>query len=270
MEFLSSPSPRPDLPLFVYLPGMDGSGQLLRSQLANLKQSFDVRRLSIPVDDLSDWSVLVAKLKRLINSELADHQHRTVYVCGESFGGCLALKLAIAAPDLCDRLILINSASSFRQQALLRFGANFTQLLPASLYRFSCLALLPFLAAMERIGAENRSDLLAAMQAVDCQTAMWRVALLNQFDVTMEQLRNIRQPTLVISSGRDRLLPSVVEGKILIDRIPLTYFHLIPDSGHAALLETGVDLHEILSTSGFLEQQEEELLSASRSAVVIV
>jgi pimeloyl-ACP methyl ester carboxylesterase len=254
MQFLSSPSPRPDLPLFIYLPGMDGSGELLRSQLASLEQSFDVRRLSIPVDDLSDWSALVTKLKRLINSELAECHNRSIYICGESFGGCLAMKLAIAAPDLCDRLILINPASSFRQQAWMRFGANFTQLLPPGLYRLSCLALLPFLAALERIPAKHRNDLLAAMQAVDCRSAMWRVALLNQFDVTMEQLRCIIQPTLVISSGRDRLLPSAVEGKVLAAQLPQAIAHFIPDSGHALLLEQQVNLHGILGDRGFLAQ----------------
>jgi pimeloyl-ACP methyl ester carboxylesterase len=261
MEFLSPPAPRPDLPLFIYLPGMDGSGQLLRSQLANLAQSFDVRRLSIPVDDLSDWSILVTKLKRLINSELAGHHQRSVYVCGESFGGCLAMKLALAAPDLCDRLVLINPASSFRQQAWMRLGANFTQLLPPGLYRLSCLALLPFLAALERMAAEHRDDLLAAMQAVECRSAMWRVALLNQFDVTREQLGQIGQPTLVISSGCDRLLPSAIEGKVLTAHLPRATAHLIPDGGHALLLEQQVNLHTILSNCGFLEQPVEKLVA---------
>lgn len=264
MRFLPPRLLQPQAPLLVYLPGMDGTGKLLRPQITALEQSFDIRRLSIPANDLTNWDGLVRQLVELIRIEAADKiPHRLIYLCGESFGGCLALKLAIAEPELCDRLILINPASSFRQQAWMRLGANFTHLLPASLYRLSCLALLPFLAALERIPVIDRDELLQVMQAVDCRTAMWRVALLNQFDVTMEQLGSIGQPTLVISSGRDRLLPSVVEGKILTAQIPLACSHLIPDSGHAALLETDVDLHKILFTSGFLEQQEEAFAVSS-------
>jgi pimeloyl-ACP methyl ester carboxylesterase len=260
IHFLPPRLLQPQAPLLVYLPGMDGTGKLLRPQITALEQSFDIRRLSIPVNDLTDWDGLVSQLAELIRIEVGDKMpRRSVYICGESFGGCLAMKLAITAPELCDRLILVNPASSFRQQAWMRLGANFTHLLPAGLYRLSCLALLPFLAALERMPITNQNDLLQVMQAVDCRTAMWRVALLNQFDVTMEQLGSIGQPTLVISSGRDRLLPSVVEGKVLTAQIPLACSHLIPDGGHAALLEKDVDLHRILCTRGFLEQPAEEL-----------
>uniref|UniRef100_A0ACD5GWX7 Uncharacterized protein n=1 Tax=Desertifilum tharense IPPAS B-1220 TaxID=1781255 RepID=A0ACD5GWX7_9CYAN len=39
---------QPHLPLFIFLPGMDGTGQLLRSQTSSLEQAFDVRCLAIP------------------------------------------------------------------------------------------------------------------------------------------------------------------------------------------------------------------------------
>jgi pimeloyl-ACP methyl ester carboxylesterase len=261
MHFLPPRFPQPQAPLLVYLPGMDGTGKLLRSQMPTLEQSFDIRRLSMPVNDLTDWDGLVKKLAALIRMELDETMpRRLLYLCGESFGGCLALKLASVEPELCDRLILINPASSFQQQAWMRLGANFTHLLPTGLYQLSCLALLPFLAALERISAINRTELLRAMQAVDCRTAMWRVALLNQFDITMPQLRQVQQPTLVISSGQDRLLPSAMEGRLLTREIPRSHLHNIPHGGHAVLLEQDVNLHDILHLRGFLEGKEEKNL----------
>lgn len=38
---------------------------------------------------------------------------RPVYLLGESFGGVLALAVAEARPDLVDRIVLVNPATSF-------------------------------------------------------------------------------------------------------------------------------------------------------------
>ncbi len=253
IHFLPPQKPQPKLPLFVYLPGMDGTGKLLSSQIPNLERSFDIRRLSIPVDDLSNWDEMVTKIAELIKSELGTaYPKRELYLCGESFGGCLALKLAIQFPELCDRLILINPASSFKQQAWMRWGLYFTPLLPARLYPLSCMALLPLLATLERIAIRDSNALLNVMQSVKFKSAMWRVSLLDRFDVQIEQLQRITRLTLVISSGSDRLLPSKLEGKLLTQHIPKSQLYLIPDGGHAVLLERAINLHEILRTCGFL------------------
>ena len=58
-----TPSPLcPEKPLFVFLPGMDGTGQLLRTQIPDLETVFDIRCLAIPPDDLSTWDELSAKV----------------------------------------------------------------------------------------------------------------------------------------------------------------------------------------------------------------
>ncbi len=259
IHFLPPQHPQPQAPLLIYLPGMDGTGRLLRSQTNYLERSFDIRRLSIPVDDLTDWVALTNKIADLIRSELgADLPRRALYLCGESFGGCLALKLAITAPELCDRLILVNPASSFKQQPWMRWATYFTHLLPANLYSLSCLILLPFLATLDRIDRQDRDLLLQVMQSVSFKSAMWRISLLDSFDVSVRQLQQIAQPTLVISSGKDRLLPSAAEGKLLTQNIPRSDLHFIPDGGHAVLLERDIDLQEILRIHGFLEHKEEK------------
>lgn len=275
IHFLPAQLPQPHAPLLIYLPGMDGTGKLLRSQIPSLERSFDVRRLSIPVDDLTDWDRMVTKLVELIKTELgAEIPHRAVYLCGESFGGCLALKLAIAAPELCDRLILVNPASSFKQQPWLRWGTYFTPLLPANLYSLSCIVLLPFLAALERICDRDRQTLLQVMQSVKFKSAMWRISLLDRFDVSFKQLQQLKPPTLIISSGRDRLLPSAAEGQLLTRQIPRASLHLIPEGGHAVLLERDVDLYEILVQHKFLvsdasieQKQQEQILQIGSSSV---
>ncbi len=96
--------PRPDYPLFVFLPGMDGSGQLYHRQIKNLAPYFDLRCLVISPQYLGDWEELSTLVIALLEQELK-RQSRKVYLCGESFGGCLALKIATKSPKLIKKLI---------------------------------------------------------------------------------------------------------------------------------------------------------------------
>lgn len=47
---------------------------------------------------------------------------RPIYLLGESFGGVLALAVAAERPDLVDRLVLVNPATSFPRSVWPQFG----------------------------------------------------------------------------------------------------------------------------------------------------
>ncbi|MEM9509756.1 MAG: alpha/beta hydrolase, partial [Cyanobacteria bacterium P01_E01_bin.35] len=55
-----------------------------------------------------------------------------------------------------------------------------------------------------------------------------------------------------MTSVRDRLLPSVTEADRLVRYLPNARKVLLPDSGHACLLEREIRLEEILGSRGFL------------------
>ncbi len=259
--FFRRPRPiKPEAPLFVFLPGMDGTGQLLRAQTEGLEQLFDIRCLAIAVDDLTGWDDLADQVIALVAEDVLHRPDRSVYLCGESFGGCLALKIVLRAPQLFERLILVNPASSFAQRPWVSWSSHLTRLLPEPMYQASCVGLLPFLASLGRIEAGDRYALLKAMQSVTQEASIWRLSLLQGFDVHEYQLRQITQPTLLVGSKADRLLPSVLEVQRLANYIPRTETHLLPDSGHACLLETEVNLYEIMRASGFLNFQEKASL----------
>lgn len=251
---------RPEAPMFVFLPGMDGTGRLLRVQTAGLEQLFDVRCLTIPPDDLTGWDDLAEQVVQLIQAELKHRPGRSVYLCGESFGGCLALKVVLRSPQLFERLILVNPASSLALRPWIQWGSHATQLLPEPFYKASCIGLLPFLAALDRIEAQDCSALLEAMQSVTQAASNWRLALLREFEVSNWQLSTIPQPTLLIASQSDRLLPSVTEAERLARYIAQTQIQILPDSGHACLLETSVNLYEIMLKSQFLSDRDQAAL----------
>jgi hypothetical protein len=55
VSWMIPPHPRPDYPLFIFLPGMDGSGQLYHRQIKHLAPYFDLRCLVISPQYLGDW-----------------------------------------------------------------------------------------------------------------------------------------------------------------------------------------------------------------------
>ncbi len=251
--FLTSKRLQPDRPLFIYLPGLDGTGQLLRSQTAGLENHFDVRCLAIPPDDSSSWEVLTENVVKLIHRELGKNSQRPVYLCGESFGGCLAQKVAVAAPHLFTRIILVNPASSFAKGHFLSWASQITKYLPAYLFEIGAVGLLPFLASLGRITDSDRQELLKAMGSVPPTTINWRLSLLRVFEVDESKLRRLQQPVLVIAGGCDRLLPSTTEAQRLVQILPNAKMAILANSGHACLLEEDIKLHQIMQAENFLE-----------------
>ena len=239
-------------PLFVFLPGMDGTGKLLKTQLDGLGTVFDIRCLSLPTNDLTNWEGLVEQTAKLIKAEIQYKTNKLVYLCGESFGGCLALKLITYAPNLFDRLILVNPASSFSLQRWFGFGASITQWLPTSVYKFFTFGLLPFLITPKRVSLKNRQALLRAMQSVTPESAAWRLFLLSQFKLEELPLHEIKQPALVIAGDADGILPSTAEAEKLVCHLPNAQKIVLPKSGHACLLEREVKLEKILREQYFL------------------
>jgi pimeloyl-ACP methyl ester carboxylesterase len=238
----------PSRPLFVFLPGMDGSGALLQPQVTGLSTGFDIRCLSIPPDDLKGWDELSERVAALIRMEQQRHPGRTTTVCGESFGGCLALRLITRFPKLCDQLILVNPASSAQRQPWIGACSSLTQLLPTPIYHISTVSLCNLLIASHRVSRSTRHQLLAAMQAVKPQTAAWRLDLLRQFRLEDLSLDRVHQPVLILASKADRLLPSQREAKRLARFLPNSTIVQLPHSGHACLLEDQLNLAAILKS----------------------
>ncbi|MDJ0737949.1 MAG: alpha/beta hydrolase [Nostocaceae cyanobacterium] len=251
--FLTSKPLQPEYPLFIYLPGLDGTGQLLQSQTVALENHFDVRCLAIPADDLSNWDGLTNNVLNLVDTELEKSPQRPVYLCGESFGGCLAQQVAIAAPHLFQRIILVNPASSFANRHLLSWASQLMEYVPDCFFEIGAVGLLPFLASLGRIADGDRQALLKVMRSVPPATINWRLSLLREFKVDKVNLRRLHQPVLVIAGGCDRLLPSTTEAERLVETLPNSKMVILPDSGHACLLEKDINIYKIMQTHNFLE-----------------
>ena len=104
----NSPNGRPCV---VYLPGLDGTGRLLHRQ-ADLHEQYDVRCIAYPQDQPQTYE----SLANLALSHLEGAGGGIVLA--ESFGGAVALTLALQRPDLVQRLVLVNTFAYFPRRLI--------------------------------------------------------------------------------------------------------------------------------------------------------
>jgi pimeloyl-ACP methyl ester carboxylesterase len=244
VSFLPTQKPQPHLPLFVFFPGMDGTGRLFDQQIDRLMKRFDVRRLAISSNDRSHWSELTEQAVKLIAAEQSAGQE--LYLCGESFGACLAMQVAGKFGKAVNELVLINPASSFARFPLLAAGSVLSNLLPDVMYTLSAKILANFLMNTDRVTAREQQSLIDAMLSVHPKSAAWRLALLRQFQVDTVVSELVDIPIVLIAGERDRVLPSVFEVRILQRLLPKSKLILLPNSGHACLLERDLYLADLL------------------------
>ncbi len=236
---------------------MDGSSVSIQNQLESLQSKFEVRALSIPAENRTPWNVLVKTAISLLQDESEDFgthsiTAREISLCGESFGACLALSLVAQSPKLFNRLVLINPATSFRQQAWSFLTPFVVKQIPNEVYHLLTFGFLSFLTAKERVSNENQQALLDAIQTFTPSDVAWRLSLLQQFQVTPASLQCIYAPVLLIAASDDRLLPSVKEARKLSKWMPNAQIVKLEHSGHACLLERNLELYKLLESANFL------------------
>ena len=156
-------------PLMLYVPGLDGTGFAASPQFDRLERSFDLKAMHVPPTDRSDFETLVETIATFLEEETTRREAAgekprpasssaaakkgkkkkfqrdgSVYLLGESMGGLLSLGLALRRPDLVDRLVLVNPASSFDRSPWPSVGPLLPSL-PEEIYGGVPYALAPVL-----------------------------------------------------------------------------------------------------------------------------
>eukprot|EP00887_Chlorella_sp_A99_P005096 scaffold25.g5096.t1 len=248
---------RGELPLLLYLPGIDGTGLAASRQFPSLHRRFDLRVFVTPSDpppppplppfprainqDRTPFDELVRLVTEFLEVEVpAAPPSRPCYLLGESFGGVLALAVAAARPGLVDRIVLV----------------------PPQLYDSLPLALAPVLgspvgllaAGMEQDGplfstasgdSMDSGDAAAApasLQQAAARLAATAVSLLQQLPVLARVL-----PAETLAWKIELL----AQGRRLQRKLPRAVLKVLPGRSHALLQEGGINLAAILEEEGF-------------------
>lgn len=269
--------PLTNSPLLLFLPGIIGVGLGLIKQHQRLGKIFETWCLHIPVVDRTPFTELVKLVERTIRSENHRSPNRPIYLVGESFGGCLALAVAACNPDIDLVLILVNPATSFNRshlQPLIPLLDIMPDQLPLSLpYMLSSMTGDPLRMMIESVVkglpfqqtiGELSHDLVAISSYLSVladilprETLRWKLQMLKSASaVSNSRLHAVKAQTLIISSGKDQLLPSQEEGERLYRALPKSEIRKFNDSGHFLFLEDGIDLVTIIKAAGFYRRRK--------------
>ncbi|KAI8031205.1 Acyltransferase-like protein [Camellia lanceoleosa] len=251
------PSNSSSPPLLLFLPGIDGLGLGLVMHHQRLGEIFDIWCLHIPIMDRTPFTDLVKLVEGTVRSEHNRSPNRPIYLVGESLGGRLALAVAAHNPDIDFVLILSNRATCFNKsqlQPLLHLlqimPKQFLPGLPYTLSSISGIPLTIVMAIMEKgfplvqIAGGLSQGIIAWASYISVladvlpgETLLWKLQMLESASLYVNaHLGAVKAQTLILSSGRDQLLPSEDEGERLLDLI---------------LIEDGIDLVTIIKGTSF-------------------
>ena len=225
----------------VLVPGMDGTGQLFYRQRPLLMRSRRVATYALR-DSASDMPTLVSDLARVI--EVVAPVERRAIVIGESFGGTLAMSLALDRPERVAALVVVNSFAHFSPQIALHLGRWGLRAVP--------WRMMPFLRRVveSRLhSAHTHADDLCqfrhATMSATREGYLNRLAILMQYDIR-QRLHELGTPTLFLAAELDHFIPSLTQAKFMAARVPQARVRVLDGHGHVCLIAPDVDLGQIL------------------------
>ncbi|CAH9112322.1 unnamed protein product [Cuscuta epithymum] len=273
---LDCSSTRPQhFPLLLFLPGIDGVGLGLLSHHKALGEIFEVCCLHIPLTDRSTFTDLVKLVEETVRSEYSNAPKRPIYLVGESIGACLALAVAARNPNIDLVLILANPATSFSRSRLhgLLGPTDATSKLsyPTIIYLLRFVLGIPLRMTLAIFGkrlsmqqtVEELTQNAAALSSyvfvlahvLPLETLFWRLKMLKSAAAYVNsRLHAVKAQTLILSSGRDELLPSQEEGERLRRVLPNCDIREFNDCGHALFMEKDMDLVCVIKKAGIYKR----------------
>jgi pimeloyl-ACP methyl ester carboxylesterase len=229
----------------VLVPGMDGTGLLFYRQQPLLARSYRVATYALR-DSARHMTVLVDDLAAVIDT--VDPVERRAIVIGESFGGALAMSLALDRPERVRALVILNSFARFLPQARLAMARLGLNALP-----WGMMQIVRRLTAFRMHSAHtHRDDIERFMRLTATATRQGylnRLHVLTEYDVR-PRLHELRVPVLFLASSEDHLVPAVREARYMAERVPAASVRVLDGHGHICLIAPDLDLTRLLEDWG--------------------
>jgi pimeloyl-ACP methyl ester carboxylesterase len=239
-----------DGPPLVYVPGMDGTGQLFYRQIPLLAPYYRVVTYALR-DDAPGMAVLVEDLARVL-ARVAPAGEPAVLV-GESFGGALTLSFALAHPARVRAAVVLNSFPRFLPQHRLWLARQALRTMPWGAMRLVRRLTTFRLHSRHTHRAEIRR-FLELTRSTTRRGYLSRLRILADYDVR-DRLGEVRAPALFLAADEDHLIPSVREGRRMAAGVPGATLRILQGHGHSCLLASDVNLAELLREWGGVPQQ---------------
>lgn len=232
-------------PAFVYVPGIEGTGNLFYKQADDLARDHTVITFPLRGQGRYDMEALVGDLIAIIR----DAGFEGVTALGESFGGLLLMAAALAHPERFERLILLNTFAHFEQRAKIRLGVALFSVLPYAVMRAYRRLTYGRTLFDARVCEQDRLACRERTREVACEGYLSRMRIIRDTDLRL-RLPELKVPTLVVASTADRLLNATSAAKIIASGVPGSRLKLLEGAGHLALVSDGVRVRDWLAEFG--------------------
>ena len=226
----------------VLVPGLNGTGELFYRQIPSLRQAYRVATYSFR-DGAAAMDVLTDDLARVIE-QVAPAEHRAIVV-GESFGGAVALTLALTHPERVSALVIVNSFPYCDSQVRLRLAIAGLTVMPWKAVGLMRLLLASRLHSRHTDRTEVKRFIALTARATR-RGYVNRLKLLRDYDLR-HRLHEVGHPTLFLAAEADHLVPAVTQARYMSDRVPASRMRVLEGHGHICLIAPNVDLATILA-----------------------
>jgi pimeloyl-ACP methyl ester carboxylesterase len=167
-----------------------------------------------------------------------------VDVLGFSIGGMIAQEIALQAPDLVRKLILVGTgprgADMAASQSAAIFGATYDPAEHLWLkvhFSPSAASQAAGLAFLERKWRRTDRDLAVSEQTVAAQReAIGKYIALREVEGHLDYLKNIHAPTLVVQGSNDVIIPTL-NSYVLQQNLPNAQLIVYPDANHGSFYQ---------------------------------
>jgi pimeloyl-ACP methyl ester carboxylesterase len=198
----------------------------------------------------TDYDYSPAFFTRFVAAFLDTLEIDRAVVVGNSLGGLVGLRLALAEPERVTALGLVSSAGlgrevsyALRSLALPGYGklsVTWGKRRPGAVQRALGRAALVFArprgAPREWIKEQYRLARLPGFLEAQLATLRAQVGLKGQHEVLVDRLAQLERPTMVVWGTRDRVIP-YSHAKEAVSRLPEGYLELISECGHLPQVE---------------------------------
>lgn len=234
-------------PVLMFVPGLDGTGQLFYRQEKELSKHFTVVTCSLRDSGNFVYKDLIDDLVDLITK--LDLGKATL--CGESFGGTISLQFALKHPYLLERLVIVNSFPYFRNRALFLTGRVLLEFTPYELIQWSRIAAVHLGFLAEDIDKIEKEKFISITTKIPKLAVVRRMDLIRGYDIR-DKLDHIATPTLFLAGREDRLQNSVLEAEFMAKKMPNAKVKILENMGHIPLPSSKCSLLEIFKEEEFL------------------
>ncbi|QDV08135.1 2-hydroxymuconate semialdehyde hydrolase [Planctomycetes bacterium Poly30] len=233
---LSEGAPRRET--IVYVPGIDGTGELLLGTSKRLEARFRLLRVRYdpepPSDERPGGAPLYERLADTIAECLDEAGVPRAVILAESFGGGVALQLALRHPDRVVGLMLVNTFCFYPRRIRIRLGAALVPFTPKKLLQLGRISLAAKLFFRPRKDAEAEELFRQAIPGFARGGYAERMRAIPELDLR-DRLGEVTARCELFCSSDDAVVPSTATMQVLADGLPNAQLTTLEGANHIVL-----------------------------------